>query len=463
MSNPFEFEAEPFEFESTADELIESLAPELADEEWSEEAWRLRSARPIRSQRPLPRMLRPPRRPQKPIGRLPRRRWPIGYGSVVAIAPDSGSQSSEYTRWVQSTLNQVLGLQLPIDGVLGIETRSAIRSFQQQQGLPPDGIVGPATEAALTAASQTQPPQVQDTTSEFETFEFETDASEWESEVNRSSRDYIKWVQRSLNQIMGLRLAVDGILGSYTRSAIRSFQQRRGLLVDGIVGPQTEAAIKAALGGAAPSQPQPTQPTPAPGGTYGPGSTLRQTAVQVALGEWARWNFGNIKESAASMRPVLEAYWRATPSGVPTSSSWWSNVAWSAAFISWVMLNAGAGNNFQYSSAHTDYVGAAKRNRIANNGNPFYAYRLHEFAPRPGDLVCVERQDGNGVWSGVNYDNVDQGFRASHCDVVVEVQPGKLLTIGGNVSDSVSQSTVTIDNTGHVIQSRYYAVVRVGA
>ena len=114
-------------------------------------------------------------------------------------------------------------------------------------------------------------------------------------------------------------------------------------------------------------------------------------------------------------------------------------------------------------SAHTDYVGAAKRNRIANNGNPFYAYRLHEFAPRPGDLVCVERQDGNGVWSGVNYDNVDQGFRASHCDVVVEVQQGKLLTIGGNVSDSVSQSTVTIDNTGHVIQSRYYAVVRVGA
>ena len=317
MSNPFEFKAEPFEFGSTAGEMFESLAPESADKEWSEEAWRLRSARPIRSQRPLPRGLRPPQRPQKPIGRLPRRRWPIGYGSVIAIAPDSGSQSSEYTRWVQSTLDQVLGLPLADRRRTGDrDTQRHWQTFSSNKACP-DGIVGPATEAALTAASQTQPPQVQDTTSEFETFEFETDASEWESEVNRSSRDYIKWVQRSLNQIMGLRLAVDGILGSYTRSAIRSFQQRRGLLVDGIVGPQTEAAIKAALRGAAPSQPQPTQPTPAPGGAYGPGSILRQTAVQLALGEWARWNFGDTKETDAALRPVLEAFWRAHPAAFP--------------------------------------------------------------------------------------------------------------------------------------------------
>ena len=61
-----------------------------------------------------------------------------------------------------------------------------------------------------------------------EPFEFESDLAtesldtEWEGEVNRSSRDYIKWVQLALNQIMGLRLAVDGDLGAQTRSAIRS-------------------------------------------------------------------------------------------------------------------------------------------------------------------------------------------------------------------------------------------------
>ena len=257
---------------------------------------------------------------------------------------------------------------------------------------------------------------------------------------------------------MGLRLAVDGISGTQTRSAIRSFQQQRGLTVDGIVGPQTEAAIKAALtGGTAPPQPQPSG-----GGGYTPGASLRQNIVQVAQAELARWNFGQKDEADPSMRPVLEGYWRATPTGVPTTTNWWSNVAWSAAFISWVMKTAGAGSNFRYSSAHTDYVGEAKRNRLANNTNPFKAYRVTEVAPRPGDLVCVERQDGNGNWSGVNYDNVDQGFRASHCDVVVEVQSGQLITIGGNVSDSVSDTPVRIDGNGRVIQSRYYAVVRVG-
>ncbi len=300
---------------------------------------------------------------------------------------------------------------------------------------------------------------------QIEPFEFDYEMEEeWETgSPNRSSRDYIKWVQQSLNQIMGLRLAVDGISGTQTRSAIRSFQQQRGLTVDGIVGPQTEAALKAALaGGYAPPQPQP-QPQPSGGGAYTRSASLRQNIVQMAQAEFTRWNFGQTDESDPSMRPVLEAYWRATPSGVPTTANWWSNVAWSAAFISWVMKTAGAGNAFRYSSAHTDYVGEAKRNRLANNTNPFKAYRITEVSPRPGDLVCVERKDSNGNWSGVNYDNVDQGFRASHCDIVVEVQPGQLTTIGGNVSDSVSDTPVQIDGNGRITQARYYAVVRVGA
>ena len=53
---------------------------------------------------------------------------------------------------VQDALNRVLGLQLTVDGVVGPATRSAIRTFQQRQGLAVDGVVGPATEAALRAA-----------------------------------------------------------------------------------------------------------------------------------------------------------------------------------------------------------------------------------------------------------------------------------------------------------------------
>lgn len=77
---------------------------------------------------------------------------------------------------------------------------------------------------------------------EFERFDAEL-ADEWEGEVNRNSPTYIRWVQNSLNRILGLGLVVDGVAGPQTRSAIRSFQQRMGLVADGVVGPKTEAAL----------------------------------------------------------------------------------------------------------------------------------------------------------------------------------------------------------------------------
>jgi hypothetical protein len=91
---------------------------------------------------------------------------------------------------------------------------------------------------------------------EPETFEFEI----LESEVSRSSRDYLRWVQRSLNKILGLRLTEDGVNGMQTRAAVRRFQQSKGLQADGVVGPATERAMIAA--GA--SQPSGGSAQPAP-------------------------------------------------------------------------------------------------------------------------------------------------------------------------------------------------------
>lgn len=83
-------------------------------------------------------------------------------------------------------------------------------------------------------------------------------------EVNRKSRTYIKWVQRSLNKIMGTGLKVDGIAGRLTRRAVRNFQRSYGgLAVDGIVGPKTEKALIAAGASMPPGYPH--APIPAPG------------------------------------------------------------------------------------------------------------------------------------------------------------------------------------------------------
>ncbi len=90
----------------------------------------------------------------------------------------------------------------------------------------------------------------------------------WDSEVDRRSPDYIRWLQQSLNRILGTRLAVDGVSGRQTRSAICDFQRRHGLAVDGVVGSRTEAALIAAGArpppGGGPMPPMPVGPTPPP-------------------------------------------------------------------------------------------------------------------------------------------------------------------------------------------------------
>lgn len=59
---------------------------------------------------------------------------------------------SEYVRWVQSSLNQILGTALPITGLMTRATRDALEDFQKQEGLTVDGIAGPETKQALLAA-----------------------------------------------------------------------------------------------------------------------------------------------------------------------------------------------------------------------------------------------------------------------------------------------------------------------
>lgn len=158
---------------------------------------------------------------------------------------------SETVRWVQGSLNRQRGLRLPVDGQMTPATRAALRDFQRERGLPADGAVGPPTQRALVEAGRATraEPTVQ---------------SEWEFEVTRSSAAYVMWVQSTLNRIAGAGLVVDGISGSLTKAAVKSFQSRNGLAVDGIVGPNTEAALLRAGATAPPGGVAVPAPAPAP-------------------------------------------------------------------------------------------------------------------------------------------------------------------------------------------------------
>jgi len=159
------------------------------------------------------------------------------------------------------------GCPLVEDGRFRERMEMAVRSFQQQVLGDPiewNGVIGPKTWAQLDlltgiATSKTPPaPAVPPWVSgsvpsgavrESSFAEWNVDAEA--GDVNRNSPDYIRWVQSSLNQILGMQLVVDGAMGSKTRTAIRSFQQQRGLTADGIVGSRTEEALRAVLGGGA--------------------------------------------------------------------------------------------------------------------------------------------------------------------------------------------------------------------
>jgi LAS superfamily LD-carboxypeptidase LdcB len=186
----------------------------------------------------------------------------------------------------------------------------------------------------------------------------------------------------------------------------------------------------------------------------GSNSGLRQKMVAIALQEWQRWGQGKIKESDPAMRAVLFDYWLTGANVRRSGKKWWSAHPWSAAFISWVIKKSGAGKSFRYSPAHASYIVWAKQNRLANNASPFKAYRLNEAKPRVGDLVCKAR-----AGSGATYDTIARGMR-THCDIVIEVHPDHVVTIGGNVKQSVYKTPVKLVN-GYINQANYFAVIRV--
>jgi hypothetical protein len=115
--------------------------------------------------------------------------------------------------------------------------------------------------------------------------------------------------------------------------------------------------------------------------------------------------------------------------------------AWSAAFISYVMRIAGAGPRFPYAISHTIYINAA----AAHETRGLTAYAPDAYAPMVGDLICV----GRGRSASLRFADLPTAYSfPSHCDIVVNVKPGMLTVIGGNVDDAVTEKHVPVTPAG---------------
>ena len=143
--------------------------------------------------------------------------------------------------------------------------------------------------------------------------------------------------------------------------------------------------------------------------------------------------------------------------------------AWSAAFVSYVMRIAGAGPRFPYSQDHADYINIAKQQAQGQtSGWLVTAERPSDYAPAPGDLICL----GRGRSAALTYDDLPTAAPfPGHCDIVVAVQPGLLSVIGGNVDDAVTMKHVPVTSDGKlagpdgvVLDTRYpwMTVLRAG-
>jgi hypothetical protein len=117
------------------------------------------------------------------------------------------------------------------------------------------------------------------------------------------------------------------------------------------------------------------------------------------------------------------------------------NAPWSAAFISWVMCEAGLGstNQFQRAVAHHAYLDQAIRARDGRAAQAaFAAYETGESAMMPGDMLCSSRRP---VYRSLAERRRQMGAGArTHCDIVVKVDEARerILVIGGNVRGIVS-------------------------
>lgn len=161
-------------------------------------------------------------------------------GSAWASLPvlKVGSRGSSVSQ-VQQILKDKGYYNSSVDGIFGNGTYNAVRTFQRSKGLVEDGIVGRDTYARLGIPDGTP----SDSSS----------GSRGSSDRSLTFTRYLRLGSRgddvaalqSALDAKGYHLYADGIFGSGTRAAVRSFQAACGIYVDGVVGPSTIAKLSA--------------------------------------------------------------------------------------------------------------------------------------------------------------------------------------------------------------------------
>lgn len=136
-----------------------------------------------------------------------------------------GDRGPAVTAWQDELWRVGVGVGVH-DGIYGPATVEGTRQFQAAAGIGVDGIVGPATRAAIARVpSYPKAP-----------------GPELPLCAPGGPKGTVEIFQKRFQE-RGWKLFVDGIYGPGTRSVIEKFQREKGLAVDGVGGPAVWVAL----------------------------------------------------------------------------------------------------------------------------------------------------------------------------------------------------------------------------
>ena len=145
--------------------------------------------------------------------------------SFVTISHVSRSDDSVAFATIQSKLKASGYYSGAVDGVAGPRTQAAVRQFQRDQGLTPDGVVGKRTLAALMN-DRSKSPSVS-------------------SIGPGANKQDVLQLQRQLKCSNFDPGQIDGVYGNNTKAAVKRLQQIISLPANGIADPKTRSRLKA--------------------------------------------------------------------------------------------------------------------------------------------------------------------------------------------------------------------------
>lgn len=243
-------------------------------------------------------------------------------------------------------------------------------------------------------------------------------------------------------------------------------------------GPAASVAVLLAACAVVPVE-EPPVPYPA---------SARDRLVRIVLAEWEEWgrqftdHTGSVTgapiaegrtEEMVEAFPALVAYWSAVPGSDPTIARnrsglrravadpasaplLWTEVPWSAAFLSFALRAAGYDAvDVPAAPAHwmvVDHL-LARAARWPDTA-AFLPWPPDAYAPAPGDILCATRAEARSRYASPADRSAEPGRAVPmHCDIVVGTREGVVEAIGGNLGDAVRMSLLPADPAGRLYEA----------